>query len=167
MYLKYISGISNTLFGRITLSSFVFACIKLYLLKNSTIGSRKSSYMLKLLWSIFSGKIKSYGPAQFFERSMECVHRTKTSFWPCINKEGQVTFFITSIFLNLSATKNFKDSTREPTVSRIDLKGEIKIRPPGFLFPAEYTLGPLPIDLPFQQSLLDNRKQLNCLLQLP
>jgi hypothetical protein len=53
-----------------------------------------------------------------------------------------------SILLNLSATTNFKTPKIVLAVSLIDLNGDIKIIPPGFLFAAKYTAGPDPIDRP-------------------
>lgn len=52
------------------------------------------------------------------------------------------------MFLKRSAMMYFKNPTMELAVSLMDLKGEIKINAPGFLFAARKTAGPEPIDLP-------------------
>ena len=62
--------------------------------------------MSNSLWVIVFGIISFEGPPQFICKCYECENGISLSLYPWTISVGQLTFYITSIFLNLSFTSS-------------------------------------------------------------
>lgn len=103
-------------------------------LKKSSSGSTKSAQKSNLLWHILSGIYISAYPPHNFINVTECEASISSSSYPWINKTGQKTLGIKSIFLNWSAITNYaKYPHLSYTKLLIDLKADTSSRQQGYL----------------------------------